>query len=378
MKALPFAKVIPGGNPTIILPAMLVDNHTLPALSQSLMGSNNIQAEQVGSLSLPPAGEALPHLQMMGGEFCVNATRACAALLANAGQLQRSPSQCQIGYMTVSGVDTPVLVATAPTAPLLQQMITTLGSISKKTPDTAPFNDCNIPNTLGTPSTLATPSTLDTLSSPLEGQCTQGCLHPSVPPTVFPPDFSPCTAPMTGWISSITVPFLHTAARLTSPITDNTIISLEKNMALINLPGISHLLIPATADTMPSPHHCEALAQTYRSAYGLEAFPASGTIWYEEHADSYAILPAVYVKATDSLCVETACGSASLALALRMHSNKGVSHKESATYTITQPSGEDLLVTIEPSYMRNGVSYHPIWVAGSTHIVAIGSTYTTT
>jgi len=52
-------------------------------IAKQIMDYSNIHAEQVGFIekTSPDKGEACVRLHMMGGEFCVNATRALAAIL---------------------------------------------------------------------------------------------------------------------------------------------------------------------------------------------------------------------------------------------------------------------------------------------------------
>lgn len=75
MRKLDFIKINPAGNITI-----LIDNYDVFAkdildISEKIMGELSLCAEQVGFIKEN-------HLQMMGGEFCGNASRAFASLLA--------------------------------------------------------------------------------------------------------------------------------------------------------------------------------------------------------------------------------------------------------------------------------------------------------
>ncbi len=78
---LKVAKVLPGGNSTII-----VESEIEPGLrakvSNILMGADYLCAEQVGFLRSPiDPQKAEARLEMMGGELCINALRSTAALL---------------------------------------------------------------------------------------------------------------------------------------------------------------------------------------------------------------------------------------------------------------------------------------------------------
>lgn len=406
---LPFAKVIPGGNATIIVPAAAVDHAHLPQVSQKLMSQNHIEAEQVGSLAFADTHSVLPHLQMMGGEFCVNATRACASLLANAGQLLSNGQGCQAGYMRVSGSPEPILVATAPSAELLTATVVTL-----QEHETSACQQDQSPQKTSLPTSQSAPQ--------------------------LPAEYSLSPSPTVNWLEHIPSPSLYAGARLSCPLflpvegneeagpqpqmpndqaesTENSSVLAnakplsifeqpEKGLTLVHLPGISHLLIPVDNKTFPSKEECEVMAARYRSQLGLEELPALGTIWYchsgntsgntagnASHNDracdgetsnascgntdnasnqGFAIFPAVYVKATDSLCLETACGSASLALALHASvSSKTYETQPRSPYAVLQPSGQTLTVIIE----KQTASHCHAWVTGPVHIVALGTAF---
>lgn len=78
---LKVAKVLPGGNSTIIVESD-VEPELRAKVSNILMGSDYLCAEQVGFLR-PPTDlqKADARLEMMGGELCINALRSTAALL---------------------------------------------------------------------------------------------------------------------------------------------------------------------------------------------------------------------------------------------------------------------------------------------------------
>ena len=75
MKTLDFIKVNPAGNTTILIENFDGNSQDLVNISREIMKDTNLYAEQVGFIK----GN---HLQMMGGEFCGNASRAFASFLA--------------------------------------------------------------------------------------------------------------------------------------------------------------------------------------------------------------------------------------------------------------------------------------------------------
>lgn len=76
-----FAKMSPTQNMTILVESLVPrENHR--RIAHELMRYDGVFAEQVGFIELPQRAEAWGRLQMMGGEFCGNATMSLAALLA--------------------------------------------------------------------------------------------------------------------------------------------------------------------------------------------------------------------------------------------------------------------------------------------------------
>ncbi len=104
----PFWKISPSGNPTILLRAADVPPARRADVAGAVMSPLHIGGEQVGYIRL----QDMPRLDMMGGEFCLNATRAFAALLDELGMLTQDGNNADIrmGQVEVSGVDTPVAV----------------------------------------------------------------------------------------------------------------------------------------------------------------------------------------------------------------------------------------------------------------------------
>lgn len=75
MKTFHFIKVNPAGNMTILYDRSNVLDSEIQPISKAAMNDLNLFAEQVGFIEGT-------HLQMMGGEFCGNASRSFASYLA--------------------------------------------------------------------------------------------------------------------------------------------------------------------------------------------------------------------------------------------------------------------------------------------------------
>ncbi len=95
-----FAKLNPSGNTTAI-----IDNRDgqlkrdqYASLAAKLMGTEKLAVEQVGYWEKPIKEGSLGRLQMMGGEFCGNATRCFAKLLCDcqAEGILWEGNQCEI------------------------------------------------------------------------------------------------------------------------------------------------------------------------------------------------------------------------------------------------------------------------------------------
>ena len=127
-----FYKVSPGGNTTILLDATQVQPEFRPACSNIVMHSLHLEAEQVGFIDWPEKTEELekfnkstnpnksawasekntsfahsqnlPRLSMMGGEFCGNACRSYAGVLA----LESGKPLPWRGEISTSGIKTPL------------------------------------------------------------------------------------------------------------------------------------------------------------------------------------------------------------------------------------------------------------------------------
>lgn len=100
-----FWKITPGGNPTILLRSEDVPPEKRAAVANAVMSGQHLCAEQVGYVRF----EGTPRLDMMGGEFCLNATRSFAVLLAEKGLLAHDEDG-MFGNVEVSGVPDEVSV----------------------------------------------------------------------------------------------------------------------------------------------------------------------------------------------------------------------------------------------------------------------------
>lgn len=105
-----FVKLNPTQNMTILVESPVPRaRHRSAALA--LMDYGGVYAEQVGFIEPPRDPAAWGRVQMMGGEFCGNATMSLAALLALDRKLPPSPFEIPV---ECSGADAPVKVRVRP------------------------------------------------------------------------------------------------------------------------------------------------------------------------------------------------------------------------------------------------------------------------
>ena len=325
-----FVKMVPGGNPTILVHGTLPGAAEWPRLAARLLHPMHVQAEQAGAVHLPSGG-GLAHLHMMGGEFCVNATRAAAFWLARQGVFAPCGAGAVQGSMTVSGAITPVTVLVAHT-------VAQLCAIMQQ------YEAGKLPGQPGQ-----------------QGQ----------PGAIAGIEFAPVAQPQFGVQGAA-------AARLTLHAADWRMEHLGEGAMVVHLPGISHILLDAAVHAVPQmPTEHTAM---WRSRAGLEQCEASGVIWYMPCAAGHAIVPVVYVRDTNTEHAETACGSGSLALGLVLQHHGAVPHD--GPMAITQPSGEALIVQFFDAAQENagnatgagGACCHA-YVAGAVQLVAEGTAY---
>lgn len=269
---IPFWKINPGGNPTILLRAEDVPPEERASAARIVMDSQHLHAEQVGYIRL----EGTPRLDMMGGEFCLNATRSFAVVLALHERLRRKGDLLS-GEVEVSGTSDTILVQVRKTS--------------------ASFF------------------------------YSEACMHfPSLPVPEHP------------------IP----------------------GMTLIRIPGIPHILQQGTP---PSSSDLPRLCAEQRKICGVEWEEAVGSLWVQQDeaagaAGKMKLSPVVWVRDTNSLCWETACGSGTMACAIASHALTGTRE-----FSIVQPSGCALSVRLERT-----PSGWDVWVGGPVRVTAEGRT----
>lgn len=108
MQKLAFTKYSPGGNPTILVSGARLSGPARAQAAAELMHPQHLTAEQVGFIDLTARP---PRLDMMGGEFCLNATRCLVYEMWRQGLfLPLADSDDCFGLVQSSGLDAPAQV----------------------------------------------------------------------------------------------------------------------------------------------------------------------------------------------------------------------------------------------------------------------------
>lgn len=394
MTALSFSKLIPGGNPTILLHDPDLDGPELALASARLMSPLHLQAEQVGALHPGRAdGTTLPRLRMMGGEFCVNATRCAALLLARQGALRLVRPATGQGRAPEGA---PGTVAPGTVAPGTGVADVCTGGSANGDAAGAPGragpgsgSEADAPVWGGEVEVSGAAAPVRVLVSPCRAALERVLLHGSVPEdtdhalltadaalkgsalTVDAALQEPVPASLPG--SAVFSAFAHArggtvlfcAARILGLETAALCDCAGPGLSRVVVPGIVHLLADTVRHALPDVEGAawQVASAALRVQAGLEREPASGVVWVEERGGEFAIWPAVRVLATESEHLESACGSASLAVALRLW---GLSGALRGMVSVRQPSGELLCVHPDPSQPDTA------WVSGRVELVAEG------
>lgn len=296
---LSFWKMCPSGNTTILISEPFVEPHVRAPIANILMHPLHLQAEQVAYVDMDARP---PRINMMGGEFCGNACRSLAAMLAMHAGLQELE-----GTMLSSGTPSPVA-----------------------------YKVCTGDN---------------------------GMMNASIrmPNTTMP-----------------AVSFIHIDG---------------KSAPIIHLDGIDHLLLDEKnhpQDKGPqSEVEKDAKVRQLLADHGLLESIAAGCIWYDydKTTQQCTINPFVYVRETQSLFAETACGSGTLAVALylagmtqesNLHDQSPSAHQEQNTtfsLDVMQPSGMYITAKCSHNMTPNkSIACIEAWIGGEVTCIAQGVT----
>lgn len=297
MQKLDFLKFSPGGNPTILITGPAVPAAERMKTSLRLLHPLHLQAEQVGFAALDAAP---PRLDMMGGEFCLNASRCLAFAAARENRfLPLDGTDDLFGLLSVSGQP-------------------------------------------------------ETLQARIQGG--KKALRQAE-------------------AQAATLTEMECFVSLRCGTNAEDLREIGPGAWLARLPGISHLLLDEGTHARPANPLEEAAA--WRRKLGLENEPASGVVWCKEYPANdfgggealvYRITPVVYVAETKTSVLESACGSASLALSLLAAATRR--NCALLRLEIFQPSNESLSITLSGQGESRLAE-----VGGSVRLCAAGEAY---
>lgn len=131
---------------------------------------------------------------------------------------------------------------------------------------------------------------------------------------------------------------------------------LGPGLNLVRLPGISHLLLEWGGNDLPGPGWLAIRARELGLRHGLDGEACFGLVPWQKRGNALAIAPFVTVRAVGTAMLESACGSATLALAALLGTGGG-------GLGVLQPSGQTLAVSLEKCLAR---------VCGSVELLAAG------
>lgn len=117
---------------------------------------------------------------------------------------------------------------------------------------------------------------------------------------------------------------------------------LESGVSIVRLDGIAHILIEYPKDVDIENPESIFVTISEKFAQELTLFPAFGIIPFQPWEDGYRIFPVVYVRSTNSLVLETGCGSGSVALAMSILDRS----RSSGRIIVYQPSGSSYCLDV--------------------------------
>lgn len=297
MGLIRYTMVKPGGNNTVLVHDLLPRQYH-GEVAREVILKKEAKGEQVGYLERSTLPGTVCRLQMMGGEFCGNATRATIMLIVKALLAgDPGPNPFELSHITRSGshLDVPMEVSGYNGVLLAKVVLDDQDNI------------------------------LDIYANmPVrrEANCTEQ-RQPTVNGTSF-------------------------------------------DATLVHLHGISHLLIPegeAIAGMQRSER--QQNAERILTEEGLRTLEAAGVIFYKEHDGQYTIDPYVFVRDSNTMYAETACGSGTTALALKCALDAG----GPVRLSVMQPSGLPIGISVD----FNGIEFTGARISGPVEVLYEGS-----
>lgn len=281
MRSLKISKLCPGGNTTIIVFDRLPRKYH-PAIARSIL-HHHPDCEQVGFIEPANDEKAVCRLQMMGGEFCGNATRSIAWLIAEyfLKHAKVPHSIIKDGFFSVKWI-------------------------------------------------LSQGNQLDFFVE-VSGA------HNLLKVQAF-------FDPVSNHLLDIIVPMpIRSGKDCIEKCREITRDGNTMQASVVHLDGISHVVVSAE-DYRKIGGKVGELSEAKRilDDLGLSSLEAAGVLFVTGESDILSINPIVYVRETNTLIPETACGSGTIALVQKVALDRG----SGITLSIKQPSGRVIIGSV--------------------------------
>ena len=288
---LHYLKYSPTGNITVLVTTP-VPRPEQPGVASRLLEA--VGGEQVGFIE-PAADPRCPaRLQMMGGEFCGNATMSLGAMLARERDL--TDGEALDLMLEVSGLDAPVPCRIT-------------GCPGDGSPDAHPLVGAALrrpPSNDRSP--VAAPSTAPSQILPPVGKA------------AFARQMTDEVSPLLG---TVQMPLPLSIGDITLPADAGPLTA-----RVVALPGITHLILPA--DTAPGEAELRRRLPAWNRTIGADAL---GALRFDAAGPS--IDPLVYVPSVGSLVREHGCGSGTAAVGCHLAATAG----RDVQAPVAQPGG---------------------------------------
>ncbi len=280
-RKLRYSKCVPGGNTTIIIYDRFPRKHQ-PAIARGVMKLFP-GCEQVGFIEPPQNPRAICRLQMMGNEFCGNATRSLAWLIMD--------------FLSKNGNAKPL-------ATYKEKAFNLQALESSQTSG----QSVNIPLEV----------------SGYDGLLTAIGRYQNMMNTA---------------IEDISVPM--PIRQNSDSIAKHRIKAADTEIVVpvVNLDGISHVIVFDTDFKPPEQaREREKIAMSMLRQLELTSLEAAGVLFCSADGDAITMEPFVYVRDTDTFVPETACGSGTIAIVQSL----ALQRKQSVKLNVVQPSGQTI------------------------------------